>query len=278
MTAATVLAEAEAAGIELRLTDRGLVARGHGPKEAAAPLLARIRAVKAQVVAALANAHHFGPLPADPEAAESERRLRAQLREPEYARALAAGGGTFTARAAALAAAPRELTTGRRLTFAAAAGQPVPGEWRSSPHGPVEIVAWGRSGVEALGRRLPEPHSWHWIAAGDLSPVPFADGAPEGKASAPGGWREGTLCPGCCALRWLDRDGRRRCDCPRPAPRPAERGRLPAMRAMVRARGAYSGPCPCGGDHGPCAITGRCGLECECSLCQGWRKPPGRIQ
>lgn len=59
---------------------------------------------------------------------------------------------------------------------------------------------------------------------------------------------------------------------PAPSHRPA--------RKTYRARGAFVGPCPCGADHRPCALTGRCGLECGCALCAGWRcgLAGGRVQ
>lgn len=125
-------------------------------------------------------------------------------------------------------------------------------------------------------------------------------------ATAPD-WRPGTVCPGCLALRWLDPAGARRCDCggqpapPAPVADPAPtdhpiacncswcwawRRRQDFHAAILRAPAGqrfepatfprdYS-PCPCGGDHRPCGLTGRCGLECSCGLCEGWRK--ARVQ
>lgn len=127
-------------------------------------------------------------------------------------------------------------------------------------------------------------------------------------ATAPD-WRSGTICPGCLALRWLDSAGRRRCDCggqPAPAapaadPAPTDhapgcpcawcqawRQREELQSAIPRARHGQKvaaatfsrdhTPCRCGGDHRPCGLTGRCGLECECGLCEGWRRALRRLQ
>jgi hypothetical protein len=120
------------------------------------------------------------------------------------------------------------------------------------------------------------------------------------------GWREGTVCPGCLALRWLDRRGRHRCDCEgRPATVPGGAGPAPTdhpagcvcgwcwawrnrqpFHALIKRAEPHQKleparfprdwiPCACGGDHRPCGVTGECGLRCRCGLCARWRRVMG---
>lgn len=263
----------------------------------------------------------FGPLPADPAEATAESAMRDRLRQPKYARIIAANPGAgserdLMIRAAAIVWAaggpegiarrraemfrgiPAAMIRERRITFRAPARQPGPGEWCGTPQGNAEVLAW-RGTDFALVRLLAAP-AWRWLAAKDLGPV-----APL-TAAVPLASLEGTVCPQCLALFWTRPGGTRGCDCGgRPAMQPQPdaacpndpatcacgwcsgarqratfRGRILPRATAKKRRGGKGGlgarrQCPCGGSHDPCALTGRCGLECSCSLCMSWRASIG---
>lgn len=88
-------------------------------------------------------------------------------------------------------------------------------------------------------------------------------GRPPASAAAPAPTDHPAGCP--CAWCWAWR-ARQPFHATIPSAAPGERAEPTRFPREGAAR------CACGGPHRPCGLTGRCGLECPCPLCDGWRK------
>ncbi|MGH9475067.1 MAG: hypothetical protein ACRD1C_01915 [Terriglobales bacterium] len=170
-----------------------LLAKPEGPCPACRTTAWRQDFVGAWLCAACLPDLIFGPLPADPEEAESQMGLRARLREPRYGaltiaspissgnlRVLmiaaasvvwAAAGSEEIARrrAAAWVGIPASLIARRRISFLPAPGAVAVGEWVRTHRGAAaEVLAHDAASGAVLARTIADPPRWGWLAPATL--------------------------------------------------------------------------------------------------------------